>query len=661
MNDDRIGVLVTCCGGGIGQSIIDSLKGLKSKYRVFGSDQARYSYSVPDLDGFIVLPPITHRDYVSQIIEKAIIHQLDIVIPAHDFELRLFADNVDQFLEAGLQPIIPSSDLIEICRNKLECSRFFRKYTDRFVWSESCDTVRTEGVPPSVSFPMIAKPNSGSSSKEIFVLNELSDLASVPSDHVVQSFLMPRESDPYFCELDTAIKQGRLLQVSEVSVQLLYSRESALIGRFASINRLKDGVPIEIVPTDLEEIWDAVDEAQKIIERFTPIGPVNLQGRITEKGLVFFEINPRFTGITGCRALFGFNEVAAVVDNFVTGEVKKLLINRGKVGVRQVACRTWPKDRFNFSKGGGRQGKNIVVLGVSSWLGRATVRSLLSEGHVVIGIVRQKSLAETERAFQDLDDLTIICDDDNAVASSFCWADIVLNFISGRPPEGSKAIIDASNRQLSLLNRAAFQGVSRIINISTKSIYGSQDHPCDENTLAEPVGTYGLSKLFVEQSLRCLQESIPSLRTISIRLGRLYGPEAGLRETEFTHKMIIQGLRGETLEVDGNPELVDLIDIRDAVSGILFIMNECLDADYDCINLSGASPVSVSTYAKLCKSALEEIYDTAINIHQKENATGSFGNVVDITRIRDCGWSPKYDVTQTICDLASYLYKNDSL
>jgi nucleoside-diphosphate-sugar epimerase len=660
MSDDRIGVLVTCCGGGIGQSIIDSLKGLKSKYRVIGSDQARYSYSVPDLDGFIELPPITHRDYVSQIIEKAISHRLNIVIPAHDFELKLFADNRDQFFEAGLQPIIPSSDFIEICRNKLECSRFFRKYTDRFVWSESCHTVRKEGVPSNVSFPLIAKPNSGSSSKEIFVLNELSDLNSVAPDHVVQSFLMPRESDPYFCELDNAIKQGRLLQVSEVSVQLLYSRESTLFGRFASVNRLKDGVPIEIVPTDLEEIWDAVDDVRKIIERFAPVGPVNLQGRITEEGLVFFEINPRFTGITGCRALFGFNEVEAVVDNFVTGEVKKLLINRGKVGVRQVACRTWPKDRFNFAKGEGGQGKNIVVLGVSSWLGRATVRSLLSEGHVVIGIVRQKSLAETRRAYQDVRNLTIICDDDDAVASSFGWADIVLNFISGRPPEGSKAIMDASNRQLVLLNRAAFQGVSRIINISTKSIYGSQDHPCGENTLPEPIGTYGLCKLFVEQSLQYLQEGIPSLRTISIRLGRLYGPEAGLRVTEFPHKMVIQGLRGETLEVDGNPELFDLIDIRDAVSGILFTINECLDSDYDCINLSGASPVSVSTYAKLCKSALEEIYNTSIDIHKKEQTRGNFGNVVDITRIRNCGWSPKYDVTQTIRDLALYLDKNEN-
>ena len=140
------------------------------------------------------------------------------------------------------------------------------------------------------------------------------------------------------------------MQFSEISVQLLYSREGELLGRFASRNRLKGGVPVEIVPIETPEVWSAVDEIASVLADYAPRGPINLQGRITPTGLIFFEMNPRFTGITGNRSQFGFNEVALLVDNFVSGVKRKLRVNPNKVGVRQVACRSWPTQRYRFGR-----------------------------------------------------------------------------------------------------------------------------------------------------------------------------------------------------------------------------------------------------------------------------------------------------------------------
>ena len=51
-----------------------------------------------------------------------------------------------------------------------------------------------------------------------------------------------------------------------------------------------------------------MDEIASVLAHYAPRGPINLQGRITPAGLMFFEMNPRFTGITGNRSQFGFNE-----------------------------------------------------------------------------------------------------------------------------------------------------------------------------------------------------------------------------------------------------------------------------------------------------------------------------------------------------------------
>jgi carbamoylphosphate synthase large subunit len=43
------------------------------------------------------------------------------------------------------------------------------------------------------------------------------------------------------------------------------------------------------------------------------VGPCNFQCRLTSEGVRVFEVNTRFTGITGVRAAMGWNEVEAVV------------------------------------------------------------------------------------------------------------------------------------------------------------------------------------------------------------------------------------------------------------------------------------------------------------------------------------------------------------
>jgi len=104
-----------------------------------------------------------------------------------------------------------------------------------------------------------------------------------------------------------------------------------------SYNKLKNGVPIEILPFDNNHIWTQIDLILPKLKELGHKGPLNIQGRLTDRGFKIFEMNARFTGITGLRALMGFNEVEACIKKWLDiGDTKNLKINYDRFGIRQV-------------------------------------------------------------------------------------------------------------------------------------------------------------------------------------------------------------------------------------------------------------------------------------------------------------------------------------
>ena len=69
------------------------------------------------------------------------------------------------------------------------------------------------------------------------------------------------------------------------------------------------------------------------------VGPCNFQCKLTDHGPVFFEINPRFTGITAVRAAMGFNEVDAVLRRALLHEPIESVRNRLQVPGNLVCSR----------------------------------------------------------------------------------------------------------------------------------------------------------------------------------------------------------------------------------------------------------------------------------------------------------------------------------
>ena len=79
-----------------------------------------------------------------------------------------------------------------------------------------------------------------------------------------------------------------------------------------------------------EAIFD--DFIVDITKHLKPYGPTNFQLRLTEKGPTVFEINPRFSGTTPIRTMFGINEVEVIVNAVLFGKMpQKIKKKRGIV------------------------------------------------------------------------------------------------------------------------------------------------------------------------------------------------------------------------------------------------------------------------------------------------------------------------------------------
>ena len=159
-----------------------------------------------------------------------------------------------------------------------------------------------------------------------------------------------REAEDYAAALRRAVERHEiqalipgtdteLLAIAALAPELSDLGCTAIVSIFASVNELRDGVPVKACPTLDSAI---LDFGRAVFEAFVQMGhtgPCNLQGRRTRDGIVLYELNPRFTGITAVRAAMGWNEVEAALRLFLRGEPAESVAARLSYDVDTVCLR----------------------------------------------------------------------------------------------------------------------------------------------------------------------------------------------------------------------------------------------------------------------------------------------------------------------------------
>ncbi len=309
---NQINVLILGVGGNVSQGILTAIKSSELNCHIVGACISEESLGLYYCDTAYVSPYANDPKFVDWVIDVCNKEKIDIVFSGVE-ENVVALESKRQLFESKTRAIFISStkEQLETGLSKYKTARWLQENGCNY--PKSADISNKEELDElvkKVGFPLIAKPNSGKGSQGIFIAHSLEDLKQIEGkDYCVQELLGDDKSEyTIACYVD---KTGRAHQT------LIMHRH------------LKHGTTFmaEIVQDDAIR-----KECEKICERFKPHGPLNIQLRMHHGKPVCFELNVRFSGTTPIRARWGYNDVEAMIREYILDEPVTLNpLKEGKV------------------------------------------------------------------------------------------------------------------------------------------------------------------------------------------------------------------------------------------------------------------------------------------------------------------------------------------
>jgi carbamoyl-phosphate synthase large subunit len=295
-----VNVFVTGAGALVGQGALRLLRMMKRPLRIVTGDPDHRAAGHWLGDKPYVIPMAREPNYVSEVERIVRREKIGILFVGTDAELSLFAREKSHFAVLGVKVIVSSPRVVEIADDKWLTAQFLRESGFPFPRTalasdpSACRTLAAE-----CGLPMFAKPRRGARSVGARVLRTAADLEAVlspTSDLVIQEYL---PDDP-----------------GEFTAGCVGAVDGKVGGVVVLKRDLRDGNTFRAYH-DGTALYEA--HIAEIATRLGIEGPSNFQFRVKNGEPVVFEINARFSGTTPLRAMFGFNEVEAIVENVLTG------------------------------------------------------------------------------------------------------------------------------------------------------------------------------------------------------------------------------------------------------------------------------------------------------------------------------------------------------
>ena len=280
----KLNILITGCGGDIGQSIGKIL--LKSNFinKLYGIDISNKNAGQFVYPNFSLGISVKHPDYLKSLELFIIKYNIDLVIPISEPELRFFSKKniLDKIGNAKM--IIASRLSLEIGFDKFKTAEFLKNQNLPFP-----ETFLANTLINIVKFPVILKSRTGSGSKDIHRINSMEEFLFHTkkgiNDYIVQEFINDKNGE-FTCGLYRSRK-------GEIRT-LIFKRE--LTGGYSGYGEIIENNEINSL-------------LETLAVKLNLIGSINVQLRINDNLPKIFEINPRFSSTVLFRHLFGFKDL----------------------------------------------------------------------------------------------------------------------------------------------------------------------------------------------------------------------------------------------------------------------------------------------------------------------------------------------------------------
>ncbi len=256
--------------------------------KIYGADASDDAPALFYCDERRKICKIKEPDYIPQLLKLCEKDNIDLLIPTIDTDLLILAKEKTKFEQLGTRVLISAEDKIAICRDK--------RFTADFYIGCGVDSPRPVDRLELYQggFPAFIKPKDGSSSIHAYRADSWEELAALSErvpDYIIQPFIDGREyTVDILCDFD-----GNPVYVTP--------RERLAV---------RSG---EVLKTQIAEDDRMIEESLRVVEGFSPCGPITLQLiRQKETGRDYFiEINPRFGGGAPLSMSAGADSAEAVL------------------------------------------------------------------------------------------------------------------------------------------------------------------------------------------------------------------------------------------------------------------------------------------------------------------------------------------------------------
>ena len=651
-------------GSGVGQSVINSCKLSQLPLYTIGLGMNPFAYGAYDCDTMDYVPLIYADDYVDELIRKCHEHKIDLIIPGSDDEAHILAKNISKIEHEGFKVLVSGVNLLNLVRDKEKMCDDLSPIADIFVKSYDIHSIKEALTTQKVDFPLIAKPRAGFASRGVEILLSEEDFVRVNESHIIQELAVPRHGDPL---RETYLKQiaKRINpQIAEISAQVVTDKNGNVMGKMCSYNKLNNGVPIEMVPYEDDYVWSEINKLLPELKRLGHRGPLNIQGRWTDNGLRLYEMNARFTGITGWRALMGFNEVETCIKDWldIDAEINPLQMNYNKFGIRQTADKAIELSANNEVKKMSlainnralKEVKTLFITGAGGYLGQTLINMIQTEAYEIIAFDLTKD--KTSQLYASYDNVQCVDtkDFDKGIIR-LGEADYIIHCGFARPHCTQEQIAESLAFTNKLFGLAALNQVPAIINISSQAVYGTKQQPLwTEDCAAMPETVYAQAKYASELMAQNIHMQNQTSYSTSLRLASLTGGQSGLIPIDIIAKFVNNVLQHKPIQIQGGHQKIERIDVRDAASAIASLIKTDYRRWKPAYNV-GHIIISVLELAETVKKIAKERFnmDAEIQVVHADNISANFG--MDSSLMRQENWTPKYGLDDIIVSLFDYL------
>jgi len=272
-------ILVTGIGGVVGQGVLRNLRAMDIGVQIIGTNTQQISAGNYLCDHVFKVPFAYEENYISKINDLALQHRVGLIIPSTDYESYYLSLN-QRYLPCKVAASPP--EVTAFCLDK---------YLNYSEFAKSGLPFATSILPSSYKGEFsrtIVKPREGRGSRNIMV--DPPSPTNFGDDYVVQEYLDGSELTTAFYVLQTGKLHGfitmeRELEQGNTSRCEVVFKHDVVIGEMIN----------------------------KIIAHYPFRGSCNIQSRVTENGIIPFEINCRISGTNSVRSQLGFNDVAYTV------------------------------------------------------------------------------------------------------------------------------------------------------------------------------------------------------------------------------------------------------------------------------------------------------------------------------------------------------------